>query len=274
MESKWVKVNPELFPNLVLHVMACGGIGLDEEYGKQHRETLTAEEMSQIKQMAEGVRVEGPAIAGPLFRILFQIPCYFPTKSVEEIDTVYDLTVRAVKEGSFAPFAQRYPHRVELIYRYIPHQFERFFFEETSRAHDLEEAVGLFKGIVQAVYERFYADHWLRAKERMGKVAAEVLERIEAVDVVKEWEMITALEFPYPRFHVILSEPTQLLGTSLLAEKGVFSARQPIEVIAEMVVHEIGTHTMLQARLFGDQRVRGIVMEDYNGFVRVVEAAC
>ena len=110
MEEDRIRISLELFPNLVLHTMSCAGLGFfDEGYRERFGGTLTEAERSAIKEMAEGFQVNPPGVVGPLFQKLFQIPCYFPTESTEEIALVYTPTREAIEEGSFEPFAHRYP---------------------------------------------------------------------------------------------------------------------------------------------------------------------
>ena len=103
--------------------------------------------------------------------------------------------------------------------------------------------------------------------------AEELRARLARLDPIGEWETVTGLKFPYPRFHAVLAESIRPSATSLLAEKVVFSAG-PVDKIAEFIIHEIGTHIIWQAELLRDERVRKIVMTDLNSFVRVIEAAC
>jgi hypothetical protein len=270
MEKNGIKICPELFPNVVLHVLACAQAGFNQEYGARFRSTLTNDEIIHIQIMSNQFRVERPAISGPLFRTLFQVPCYFPVETVEDINTVYELTANAVKEKSFTPFAQDFPDEVECIYNEIPPACEELFFQGNTikKPHIVN-----FGTIVQDVYTRFYREYWPAAQKKMEIPATEILGLLN-VNVVHQWEKITELKFPYPRLHVVLAEATTFLGTSLLAEKGVFSIHSPVSVIADMVVHEVGTHIMLQEQLFFHSQVIDILTADYNNFVRVIEAAC
>jgi len=45
----------------------------------------------------------------------------------------------------------------------------------------------------------------------------------------------------------------------------------PVEVVVEAIVHEVGTHII---PTYADERLQRAVLEDQNGLVRVVEAAC
>lgn len=274
MERNHIRISPELFPNLVLHVMACAGVGLDEEYGKNVREPLTAEEVFQIREMAKGFQVEAPALAGPLFRALFQIPCYFPAENTADMAAVYDLTVQAITEDSFAPFALYYPEETRLIYRYMPPQLQSFFLSETKKIENPAHVINSFSTIIQDVYERSYIHSWIEAHDSMEKMSSKVMRLFKEVDLIKEWEGITGLKFPYPRFHAILCKPTKFCGTSLLAERDVFSTKPPLEIIGESIIHEVGTHLFLQAELLVDERVEDMVVKDYESFVKSVEVMC
>lgn len=274
MERNHLRISPELFPNLVLHVLACAGVGLDEEYGKEVREPLTAEEAFQIREMAKRFQVEAPALAGPLFRALVQIPCYFPVKNTSDMAAVYELTVQAVAEGSFAPFALYYPEETRLIYRYMPPSLQSFFLSETKKIENPRHVIDSFSTIIQDVYERSYIHSWTEARDHMEKMSFKVMRFFKEVDLIKEWEGITGLKFPYPRFHAILCKPTRFCGTSLLAEKDVFSTKPPLEVIGESIIHEVGTHLFFQAELLVDERVEDMVVKDYESFVKGVEVVC
>lgn len=270
MEKNGIKICPELFPNLVLHILACAKTGFNREYGAQFRSTLTNDEIIRIQTMSDQFHAVPPASAGPLFRLFFQIPCYFPVETAEDINTIYELTADAVKEKSFNPFLQKYPQHVEYIHNEIPPAYEEFFFQK----YTIEKPQVLhFSSIVSDVYTRFYREYWPAAQKKMEIPSAEIMGLFN-INVLHHWEEITGLDFPYPHFHGILAEATTFLGTSLLAEKGVFSVDSPVSFIADMVVHEVGTHIMLQKQLFSHAKAANILTADYNNFVRVIEAAC
>ena len=225
-----IRITADLFPNLVLHVLACAGIGLDADYGQRYQETLTVAEIAQIQELAAGFHVQPPAVAGPLFQVLFQLPCYFPAETIAEIESIYERMVQVVQEGCTAPLSRSYPQQMELFARYTPPHAQKLFLAEIqARAPGLVRAIALFGQIVRAVYERCYARYWLEASERLERFGTTVLERIGAMDLVGAWESAAGREYPYPHFHAILGEPTRFLGTSLLAEKrslwGHFASR-------------------------------------------------
>ena len=272
MKAKQLEIGPEVFPNLVLHVLACAGIGFDDEYGEKFRSTLKADEIARVRGMAEAFAAKPPAVSGPLFQMLIQVPCYFPADTPEEISEVYEMVIDAVNRRSFTSFARWYPGEVGLIYKYIPSDLEGSLLVEAGQcAKELEKAIVHFRDILISVYQRFYAGYWPESKDRMEKLAGEVLKIIGGLNLLHEWQNVTCLQFPYPTFHAILGEATLFMGTSLLAEKGIFSAKLPPNAITEMIIHEVGTHIV---PLFTDASLRAIMRQDPNGLVRIVEAAC
>lgn len=267
-----MRISAELFPNLILHVLACGGIGLDAEYGQKYQETLTTAEIDQIQEMAAGFDVTPPALAGPFFQALFQIPCYFPAETIEDIETIYKRMIKVVREGNLSPLTRSYPQQMDRFANYIPPQLQKHFLASIwTRRPELEKAIMNFRQILKAVYDRHYQPYWLEAREKIEGIGADIKERLGGKNVVKAWESIVEREFPYPYFHAVLCEPTRYLGTSLLAEKDIFGATLPLEIVVEAIVHEIGTHIM---PIYTNEPLQRIVIKDQNGLVRVVEAAC
>jgi hypothetical protein len=272
MQVERIRVSAELFPNLVLHVLACAGIGLDMDYGQRFQETLNGAEISQVQELAAGFHVQPPAVAGPFFQVLFQMPCYFPAESVAEVESIYRQMVQVVQEGSIVPLSRTHPQQVRRFARYVPPHMQKLLFAESqARATDLEEAIARFSQVVGAVCRRHYVQYWCDAKRRLERFGVEILQKIGTMDLVGAWETAVGREFPYPHFHVILGESTRFLGTSLLAEKGVFSAVLPVELVVESIVHEVGTHII---PIYADERLQRAVLKDHSGLVRVVEAAC
>ncbi len=203
-----IRTSEELFPNLVLHVLACGGIGLDAEYGQKYQETLTPAEIDQIHEMAAGFDVTPPALAGPFFQALFQIPCYFPAETIGEIGSIYERMIEVIREGNLSPLTRSYPQQMDRLTNYLPPQLQKHFLASIwTRRSELERAITDFRNILRAVYDRHYQSYWPEAREKIAGIGADIKERVGGKNVVKAWESIVNLAFPYPYFHVILCEP-------------------------------------------------------------------
>lgn len=46
-----VKVDTNITPNLIMHVMACGGVAGSREYGRRHEDTIDPREMALLKSL-------------------------------------------------------------------------------------------------------------------------------------------------------------------------------------------------------------------------------
>lgn len=271
-----LKITTELFPNLVLHIMSCAGIGTesDEEYSKKFKKTLTPNQRSTIANLRNEFTRTPPAETTPLYQFLFHTPCYFPAENINAILPIYDLVKESIKESSFAPFEDSYPLEVKMIYKSFPHKFEGFIFADSRcKINDINKGIDIFKNVLAAGYTRFYADYWQEVRAKTQPVVNKIYEKINNINLIEEWNNITGLRFPYPHFHAILCEPTKSLATSLQAEKVIFSSRRKIDEIVDMIIHEIGTHIFCQKALFEIKRLRKAFFKHPNGLVRIIEVA-
>lgn len=272
-----IKITAELFPNLVLHVMSVAGIGTeyDMEYGEKFKETLTLEERSILLNMRDEFKRVPPTEASPLYQFLFHIPCYFPAENIDEIANIYDLVKESIEKSSLTPFEKLYPSEMEMVHKhYFTREFESFIFTEVqSKISEINKSVDTFKNIVTACCRRFYVNYWQEVKAKTEPIINKIFEKIDNVNLVREWSDITRLQFPFPRFHAILCEPTKSLATSLQAEKVIFSSRRKIDEIVDIIIHEVGTHIFFQKALFETEKLRQTFFEDPNGLVRIIEVA-
>lgn len=220
----------------------------------------------------ENFRLEqtGKVSSSENFALLFQIPAYFSSSSLESLEDVLEL----MKGKALVAIKNSFPERGSLLDAYMPVNLQTLFYEKTLvEKKNCEQVIESYQKILANVYKRFYEQHWKTLIPEM-KNQAKLLKTqyLPEQDLIGLWEQKTMLEFPYPRFVVELADPIGTLGTSLMAERDAFSSWQSPEKIFTVISHEIGTHTFFQTKSLSSASFAEILTNDTERTLRIIEA--
>lgn len=268
-----VKVDTNLTPNLIMHVMACGGVAGSRQYGRQHEDTIDPRDMAFLKSLTTDFLAKPPLAGGPLFTFLFQIPSYFPAMDFKDVSVVFRAMRRSISEGSL-DYLERGLHIEEsTLDEWIPRSLQSFFFAQLhSNLDRILSAVDHFTRIMQASYERFYKDYWPVTGEMLQKKALEIQKGLEHSNLLETWENVLGKTFPYPNFVVYLCEPCNSVS-SLMAEKIVIPSHYELEKALLAIVHEAGVHFISPSDWVRDPNALAHFMRNRESLMRMQEAA-
>ncbi|MFX0066876.1 MAG: hypothetical protein ACFFC7_32485 [Candidatus Hermodarchaeota archaeon] len=267
------KIIPSFNPivNLLLHAICC----FDDSFPRKPIYAEKAEEWlisSEKKFFADNFRLEqtGKVSSTAQFALLFQIPAYFSTDTLNSLKEVIDL----MKNQSLSLLKQHFPKKGALIDRYTPKQFQALLFEESiKKQKNCEEVLDKYAEILENVYERFYIDYWKTLLPDVNqKIKLLHEEYFKRTNLIELWERKSRLEFPYPTFVVELADPISSLGTSLMAERDAFSSWVNIEKLITLISHEIGTHIFFQTYCLQIPEFTAIFNNNAEKTIRIIEA--
>jgi len=204
------------------------------------------------------------------FALLFQIPAYFSSSSLESLEDVLEL----MKGKALVAIKNRFPERGSLLDAYMPMNLQTLFYEKTLvEKKNCERVLESYQKILTNVYKRFYRQHWeILIPEMKNQAKLLKTQYFPEQGLIGLWEQRTMLKFPYPRFVVELADPIGTLGTSLMAERDAFSSWHSPEKIFTVISHEIGTHTFFQTKSISSASFAEILTNDTERTLRIIEA--
>ncbi|MBD3191855.1 MAG: hypothetical protein GF308_14505 [Candidatus Heimdallarchaeota archaeon] len=207
------------------------------------------------------------------FAFLFQWPSYFCDES---INSGWEVLTRLSQKPTFSMLLEAYPKKREEIEAYYPTKFNQFLenklpFNKRQRS----ELLVRFQSLLQDLWDRSYQKIWKQAKKDF-EVMVQKLQTtyFQERNFIEGWEKVTGLSYPYSTFSVIPLDSVKYLGTSLLAERDCFSFCVSEESIYRIIVHEIGTHTLIQRSTLLGKDWRPLLPWGLNQLFRFVEAYC
>lgn len=266
---KEIKFSLNPIVNLVLHVLCCA----DPTFPRKPVYKMKAEEWllpEEIYFFENNFKLEqtGKVSTTAHFAALLQVPVYFASDSIDSLTGILQAMVEIGLEG----LKQKFPEKGNMIDAYMPERFQKRIFGEPILSENAETMIK-YSEILDDVYGRHYRSYWSTlVPEIEGFLKILVEEHFEDYDLIALWEEETHLEFPYPRFVVELADPIMTLGTSLMAERDVFSSWVPMEKIFGMISHEVGTHIFTQTQTLEEGSLGRAFEQDAEKILRIGEA--
>jgi len=257
--------------NLLLHVCCCIDPSMPRKpvYNDKAHEWLLPSEKAFFE---ENFRPEqtGKISSTENFALLFQIPAYFSSSSLESLEDVLEL----MKGKTLGTLKNRFPEGGSLLDAYMQGNLQTLFYERTlMEKKNCEQVIEGYQKILESTYKRFYRQHWKTLVPEM-KTQAKVLKTqyLQEQGLIGLWEQKTRMKFPYPQFVAELADPIGTLGTSIMAERDAFSSWQSPEKIFTVISHEIGTHTFFQTKSLSSTSFAEILTNDTERTLRIIEA--
>ena len=272
-----IEISTSLTPNLLMHIFSClevEGSFFDSNYGMKHHFTLLDEEYDLWNKYANKCMTLG--CNSELYAVLFQIPSYIPAEDIDMVKDSFDKISDAIEDGSINGLIDSYPELFDELPIFAPLEALDNHFKRLSEHKEIvKEIIHHFQKILEGVWERFYCEYWEKeAYPKLQKKIKDVKLIISPINIIKTWQRVLKIDFPYNEFVALLVEPTTTIATNLLAEKIIISSNLEDLEIYRILVQEVGRSALLNTSLFEHEKLKTIAESNIEKLSLIVDAAC
>lgn len=268
-----IHVSTDLTPNLIMHVLACGGVAGRKDYGEKYHHTLRPEEKSTIERFMKDFACKPPLAGGPLFTILFQIPSYPEAMDFSDISNLFHFLKRSLQLGSFDVLKEALPEEMVFLETWLPPSMQASLLSRfKSRLAEVNSLIDQFTSVLKASYERFYRSYWSKARGKILRRASAIEKGLRDLRLLNKWKEVLGKDFPYPEFKVYLCEPCNSIS-SLIAEKIAIPTELTFHQALQVIIHEAGVHFITPSEWLQNPKTSRAFRKDMEGLIRVEEAA-
>lgn len=262
-------------PNLVMHILVSNDettSNRNPKYGDQFDKWLT---LKQRTFLFDEILLKSPRTVETTgtFALLFQWPSYFST---EDIDSGFEVLELLAKKPLLSTLSTEFPEKEDAISKFRSiDSLNKMLVNLPFTNQKLSKLLDKYIVLLKELWDETYCDLWKEIKKSLVDSATKLQQTyLMNFDFFSAWEEITGLIYPYSNFSVVGLDSANFLGTSLLAERDCFRMWGSLESIYRVIIHEIGTHTLIQNRTLTHEKWSDLVATKINNLLRLNEAYC
>jgi len=262
-------------PNLIMHILVSNvetTSNRNPKYGEQFDKWLSPKQRSFL---FDEILLKSPRTVETTgtFALLFQWPSYFST---EDINLSFEVLELLAKKPLLSSLTTEFPEKEAEISKFLSiESLDKMLVNLPFTNQKLSKLLDKYVVLLKELWDETYCDLWKEIKKSLIDSASRLQETyLKNFDFFSAWEEITGLTYPYSNFSVVGLDSANFLGTSLLAERDCFRMWGSLESIYRVIIHEIGTHTLIQNRTLTHEKWSDLVATKINNLLRLNEAYC
>ena len=241
-EFKKVVASADIGSNYLYHVFAVCRINFDSQYADKHRDSVNSNDVNLMRSLSALLSFGG-GLGGALVDFVIAGPLYRGFESDDEFREYYSRLDEALRDGCYDSFIERY----ELGEKHQAPWFEM----EPRDLEVVKEHRRTLQDIGRVFRDNFatYATHiWPQEKSKLESIAAIVENHFSGSKVIGAWESLTQITFKRPEFRAVLCSAIANgpNANSFAYDKVVFYHETPIPKLLDLIVHEVGTHILVE----------------------------
>lgn len=243
--EKPVVASAEIGPNYVFHLAAVAEAGFSSDYAKKYKSSLREDDLKWLKENADKISF-GNGAGGDLVFPALIFPAYLNLSAPEEFGQYFELLCRGFKCRDFRDFMRHYRDAITRMQDWNFTDAPGEYFRELLAEAPAVERMG---EIMRANLNTYLTEVWPKEKPAMDAACAAVNAFFAEEDAVGKWENFTAEKFKYPRYQILLCSALENgpNADSLGYERNAFYSGTPFNALTQLIVHETGTHILIDA---------------------------
>jgi hypothetical protein len=266
---KETKIKASMVPNLLTHSLIALELEpkflsrINPDYKSKYKDWASKfekESLEDLKFAIEGVS------SNANFAFLYQIPAYLTQDTIQSLRKTLEL----LSTHTLEQFIEYYPGKKQKLEAYVPKQLiSKVWGINNENLTSIQETFPSYTDIIEALYNRYFHKRWMGIEKSLENKKRFLVQNYFIVnDWIGMWEKITEIYFPYSSFQVVLIDALATYGTSILAEKDVFYAHGPTELLVSMISHEIGTHILFNTYTLMNKGVAELVSQGLETYLK------
>ncbi|MEA2070995.1 MAG: hypothetical protein U9O98_06855 [Asgard group archaeon] len=274
--SQDIQITTNLTPNIIMHIFSCleiEGSSYHSKYGLKNRFTLLKDDYEKWEKIEKKCIMLN--CSEELFAIFYQIPSYIPSDSIETIIDCFEILEECIQTKTIEPLVETYPGIFENLEIYAPIEAYNTYFQTLHTHEDIIiEIIDDYKQLLIKLWDRFYREYWENnAKPRINKKIKDLEVIVKPVNIIKSWQKVFDIPFPYEEFIVYLVEPTSTIATNLIAEKIVVALEKEELDFYKILIHEIGRSFLLTTNMMKSEPLEKIAISNMDKLSLIIDAA-
>jgi hypothetical protein len=262
-------------PNLIMHILISADdtkTNRNPKYGDKFETWLTA---SQRNFLFNEILLKSPRTVETTgtFALLFQWPSYF---SGENIESGFEVLEILTKNPSLRSLFAEYPEKEATVSKFRSiKSLNNMLTSLPFSGQKLRKLLNKYLDLIKELWDTTYSNLWKEVKKSLLESANKIKhDYLQNFNFFSAWEEVTGLTYPYSNFSVVGLDSANFLGTSLLAERDCFRLWGSLEPIYRVIIHEIGTHTLIQDQTLTNEKWQHLIETNINNLLRLNEAYC
>jgi hypothetical protein len=250
-QLKRIRAEASLGCNFVYHVLAIARIGFNSLYAERYVHTIPAQTLQELQKYGSLIRF-GAGTSGPLVDFVVALPVYLRLDSKAAVEDYYSTLLRAVRSGDGSEFMNAYGIALG--------HFEPWYgveAEDFRAAQPHYDALASLGEAFRSCFDRYCEEVWPINRQQIAPVVERVNAYFESRNIIDDWEKLIGVEYKRSVFTAVLcSALANGPNANSFAYDGVvFHSATPWPKLAHLIVHEIGTHLLIEP--FRELRDRG-----------------
>jgi len=243
--EKPIKASEEIGPNYVFHLAALAEAGFSSDYAGKYAHSVKSEDLKWLRENADKISFGNGAGGDLVFPVLI-FPAYLNLSTPDEFSEYFDLLGRGFKCSDFRDFMRRYRDAITRMQDWNFTDAPGEYFRELLAEGPAVERMGR---IMAGNLPAYLSDVWPVEKPAIEAVCSAVNAFFAEEDAIGKWESFTGEKFKYPSYQILLCSALKNgpNADSLGYERNAFYSGTPFNLLTQLIVHETGTHILIDA---------------------------
>ena len=239
---KKIKLNPELGPNYIFHLLSVSKINYDNGYSRKYESSISRKHRKILQKFKESLSFAN-GNAGDLVEYMIFFPAYLGLNSQNDFERYFDL-IRKAAHGRSEDFVKEYSERISKR-KWLPEINDRWFETLRTKVEGIEELKEVYIGN----FTTYKNQIWPYELSQMEEKSDELSKKLKRLDLIKKWEQITGSDFKAESYEIILVSAIEggPNANSLGYSRNVFYSGSENGFILDFISHEVGTHILSDA---------------------------
>lgn len=234
----------ERMPNYITHLTAVAGLPWHTSYAEVYGHTVDLES-HEILQLHRPMLEWGHGYTGDLAPFFVLLPAFLPLTDEFDFFEYMRALDAAMDSRNYAPIAELYP-RAQARLAWWLFDFEGFFYSRSEVYETYLRAVRQLVHVFEHNYQSWDENVWHHVELDLDLTADDLNGDLWALDLLNSWETLTGQRFKGERYEIVLTAAPAGTGiTSLGYRRSMMSADMDREQMLGLIVHEVGTHLLV-----------------------------
>jgi hypothetical protein len=234
----------ERMPNYITHLTAVAGLPWHTSYAERYGHTVDLES-HEILQLHRPMLEWGHGYTGDLAPFFVLLPAFLPLSDEFDLFEYMRALDSSMNSRNYSAVADLYPQAQARLAWWL-FDFEGFFYSRSEVYETYLRAVRQLVHVFEHNYQAWDENVWHHVELDLDLAADELNGELWALDLLNSWESLTGQRFKGERYEIVLTAAPAGTGiTSLGYRRSMLSANMDPEQMLRLIVHEVGTHLLV-----------------------------